>query len=223
MKIVATADIHGKLPDPLFVPKCDVFIIAGDISCMEDHSSRYQNLWFASNAWMWLENLILSEICGYILLIAGNHDFGIESENGQVAMRHLPKRVTYLQDEGIEIDGKTFWGTPWTEFLPRWAFQANTDGEAKEKLKDVPANLDVLISHGPPNGGYGDRLKYNGGYVGSLPLHECIIEKKPKIVICGHIHEGFGSYQMENGTDVYNVSYLDEMYEEGHGLVQLEI
>ena len=34
---------------------------------------------------------------------------------------------------------------------------------------------------------------------------------RPKVVICGHVHGGFGCYQHQ-GIPIYNVSVVDESY-----------
>ena len=34
---------------------------------------------------------------------------------------------------------------------------------------------------------------------------------RPKIVVCGHIHEGYGQFERD-GTLIFNVSVVDEHY-----------
>jgi Icc-related predicted phosphoesterase len=47
--------------------------------------------------------------------------------------------------------------------------------------------------------------------VGSVELTSAILAKRPGIVICGHVHSGFGRYDCED-IAVYNVSVVDEGY-----------
>ena len=64
--------------------------------------------------------------------------------------------------------------------------------------------MDILVSHQPPYG-CGDFG------LGSVELRAAIRRVKPKLVICGHIHDGFGRFECD-GTTVYNVSVVDEAY-----------
>ena len=65
----------------------------------------------------------------------------------------------------------------------------------QEKWDLIPENVDILVTHGPPLG-YGDKVK---GIFGTQPRAGCenllrtIKERvKPKVHICGHIHEDPG-------------------------------
>lgn len=70
--------------------------------------------------------------------------------------------------------------------------------------------------HGPPCL-YGDKVFYicdGQGYeehVGSPSLLRKIKEIKPKIVVCGHVHCGYGIYQAGE-TTIINCSLVNERY-----------
>ena len=50
-----------------------------------------------------------------------------------------------------------------------------------------------------------------------------IIEKRPRLVFCGHIHTGqHGGVDFE-GSRTYNVSRLDERYEIAYEVTRVEI
>ena len=56
-------------------------------------------------------------------------------------------------------------------------------------------------------------LQTDSEHFGSSELTEAIIEKRPRLVFCGHIHTGqHGGVDFES-TSIYNVSRLDERYE----------
>jgi Icc-related predicted phosphoesterase len=49
----------------------------------------------------------------------------------------------------------------------------------------------IIVSHVPPLNTKVD-VAYVGGHAGSLSLREFVLERKPVVVFCGHIHEGRG-------------------------------
>ena len=53
----------------------------------------------------------------------------------------------------------------------------------------------------------------NGDHIGSKPLRDAVIEKKPKYMFHGHLHSTNHDEEVLNETKVYNVSLLDERYE----------
>lgn len=57
-------------------------------------------------------------------------------------------------------------GTPWQPEFCKWAFNVPRGAACLEKWNQIPANIDILISHTPPVG-YGDLCSSNvrAGYV----------------------------------------------------------
>jgi Icc-related predicted phosphoesterase len=208
--IAATSDLHGNLPDlPLF--DFDVAVIAGDI-CPNYYSPR-DAVQDAVRQYNWLDGPFRSLIealraqskSGHVLWTWGNHDF--------VGERKLyPTDMAGLVDEPFELDGVKFWFTPWVPNLRAWAFSGN--GDVPQMYRDsIPVDTDVLVSHGPP-ASYGDAEIFLGEHCGSENLKETIEQiVQPKIVICGHIHEGRGVYETPYGGHIYNVASLNRQYE----------
>jgi Icc-related predicted phosphoesterase len=76
--------------------------------------------------------------------------------------------------------------------------------ELLEKWNNIPTDIDVLITHGPPNG-YGDLVnnwRQPNTNVGCELLRNRIEEIKPILNVFGHIHEGYGVYTNDNTTFV---------------------
>lgn len=198
MLIRALSDQHGSLPR---VPPCDVLAIAGDVCPVTDHGEVFQRSWLDTNFRSWLEHLLHNGV-ERIIGVAGNHDLVFERE----LQPDLP--WTYLQDSGCEWGGLNFWGTPWTP--PVWGvFQAGRMHEVGV-FGRIPDGVDVLITHGPPNG-RGD-LTANLERAGSTPLRAAVTRARPRLHVYGHIHEGHGKRTFAGGMSA-NVSILDEMYE----------
>jgi Icc-related predicted phosphoesterase len=91
--------------------------------------------------------------------------------------------------------------------------------ETRDNLKRhwdlIPKDTDVVITHQPPFM-IGDLSNYKQQHTGCEYLNDILINKiKPKVHICGHIHEGYGQQEIK-GIRFCNVSVLDENYELKH-------
>lgn len=75
---------------------------------------------------------------------------------------------------------------------------------------EIPEDLDVLITHGPPFGIL-DRTT-NGENAGCPHLLKAVQSRKPKIHFFGHIHEGYGMRE-KDGTVFVNASLCNENYD----------
>lgn len=205
MKVIATADLHGSLPE---IEPCNILLIAGDICPIRSHNLEDQREWLLNTFSGWLRNVPADHIVG----IAGNHDFVFESD--PALARELP--WTYLIDEHVDIEGLRIFGTPWVPNLRNWAFYGGQDGCAIFKNGRFPENIDVLLSHGPMRG-FGDTVGPLGGgpvEVGCIYMRERVRDLKPRAFVCGHVHEGYGHYRHPYvGLGVYNVAHNTDMYE----------
>ena len=142
MRIAATSDLHGHLPQ---IPDCDVLVVAGDIG--PPYGWYHER---SRTAWEWLEGDFsdwIRSTPARVVGIAGNHDLPMERNEDRA--KDLP--WTYLSDSGCEIDGIKFWGSPWTPTFGEWAFMEG-DFRLAARWAKIPADTDVLLTHGPPYG-----------------------------------------------------------------------
>jgi Icc-related predicted phosphoesterase len=222
MKICAISDTHC-LHNQLDIPECDILIHSGD-STEKGKLNEVQNfeLWFSS-----------LEQAKYKIYIAGNHDYYYQKKNILPEKKDYTRGpVWYLRDNHVTIDGLKIYGTPWTPFFCDWAFNGLEDrgdlgmGYAggpgwnakpdsdhpllSEVYNKIPEDTDILICHGPPRLGSLDKTR-EGIYVGSWELRKRLDKINTKIVITGHIHEGYGSERLID-TFVYNVSSCNRDY-----------
>jgi Icc-related predicted phosphoesterase len=202
MKIVAASDLHGYLPEK--VPDCDLLLLAGDLTPVTNHALSFQREWLDGPFRAWLGRVPARKVIG----VAGNHDFLFERA-AHLVPDDLP--WTYLQDRGVEWERLRIWGTPWQPWFFDWAFNGRPE-ELRQKWALIPEGTDILIVHGPPYG-YGDGVPEGGGVrrCGCPYLLERIREVRPRVVVCGHIHEGRGEWEL-GPTRLANVTLLDEAY-----------
>jgi Icc-related predicted phosphoesterase len=212
--IVCTSDLHEHLID---IPECDLLLIAGDVSFAFKGDLDAKQAFLAGSFKRWLERVPADEV----VLIAGNHDQSIEAWG-------LPDglRCRYLEDQGVDLFGLKLWGTPWQPWFYDWAFNAPLQrGEdfLAQKFNLIPADTDIVIGHGPPHG-YGDRTARPGGdaHVGSTAMTEALDRVQPRLMICGHIHPGYGRYR-RGDTEIINASLVDNDYRPVNPVVTIEL
>lgn len=232
MKILAISDQHGFLPD---IPECDLLIVAGD-NCPDyppgardrigsGPQTERQLAWF-KEVWMpWR----LKQPVKWVVSTWGNHDYCGESVHkaGTKWFPNSDENTVCVVDDEVTIDGVSIWLAPWSSQFRDWAFMAE-DWRLINNYKEIPAGIDILVSHQPPCG-YGDVLIHDFEigkmrYLGSNALKETVMRVKPKAVVCGHIHSGYGVSTIthyglqaaETGqldvTTVYNVAIVNEQY-----------
>lgn len=197
MKFVAIADTHGQ-HDLLELPAGDVLIHAGD---MTTRGYRHEVESFLT----WMEHQDYT----YKILIAGNHDFFFERETAENIHAIIPSNIIYLENSMVTINNIKIWGSPITPWFYDWAFNKNRGKEISAYWDQIPQGVDIVVTHGPA---YNILDKtFSGQNVGCQDLLGKIIEVKPKVHICGHIHEGYGAITIDE-TRFINASVLNERY-----------
>jgi Icc-related predicted phosphoesterase len=195
-KVCCVSDLHGQFP---LIPDCDLLLLAGDLSI--GHTADF--FWFRDKFKRWVDYVSQKTT---IIGVAGNHDFIFEKPTVKAS---LPKaNWTYLQDSETQFKNFRIWGTPWQPRYFDWAFNLD-EPELEKKWDLIPKETDILVCHGPPHG-FGD-LSWDKKKVGSPSLLRKIEELQPKLVVCGHIHSGYGIYKVGN-TTVVNAAYVNENY-----------
>ena len=197
MRLVIASDTH-TLHDRLHVPDGDVFVHCGDFT---NAGSEADVIDFTA----WLRSLPHRQI----VVVAGNHDLLFENDPdvARELLGSIGPRLAYLEDSGVTIDGRRFWGSPWQPRFFDWAFNLDSDALA-QKWALIPYDTDVLVTHGPPAGildRVGDRSP------GCGELLERVLDIQPKVHCFGHIHEGSGTVKID-GTTYVNASICDERY-----------
>lgn len=206
MKILCISDIHQK-HDKLSITPCDVLIIAGDV-CSSGDINEFELFtdWLISQ----------SDKFNKALLVAGNHDFCFVRHRVlclQILRQALGDKVVYLEDSEIVIDGVKFYGSPWQPEFNSWAFNLPRGERLKTVWSNIPRDVNVLITHGPPHG-IGDRV--NNVHAGCLDLFRRVLDLPDLFLhVFGHIHSGSGIYTSDaiRDVDFCNAAICTEQYE----------
>jgi uncharacterized protein len=140
----------------------------------------------------------LSAITAPTVLVPGN----AESDTELWRACAVWPSADVLHGQGKEIGGVQFFGVgggvPPTPFP--WSFDLSEE-EAAAKLEVCPERA-VLVVHSPPNG-HVDEV--HGRHLGSTSVLEAIERKRPVLVVCGHIHQCWGSEATIGTTPVVNI------------------
>lgn len=198
MKICIISDTHSY-HRKIEVPDADVLIHCGDhgwrgeLDILEDFAH-----------WMG-DYPHKHKIC-----ILGNHD------TFEIRHQDLPKLsfekngIKLLHNEGIEIDGLLFWGSPFTPRFGSWAWMRGRHEMAKI-WERIPDQTNVLITHGPPYGKL-DKTAH-GNNAGCQDLWHRIKQLNDLKLHCfGHIHEGAGQLEVQ-GVKYVNAASCDVNYD----------
>lgn len=217
MKIVATSDTHFPF-DTSNIPDGDVFILAGDMM-------------YTGQVDEWAPRLASLAALPHKrkIFVPGNHDRWVDYHLGAaceelarigVEVCGVGQPTTYHMEE----DGRltTFLCLPYVTNLPTWAFNRSEEWlkEYMKQFSDMP--IDVVISHAPMFGildATDPEIKNTRErrHVGCRAYRSWFDKKevKPKVWICGHIHESYGQTN-HAGCQVYNVAMCDRDYKQSN-------
>lgn len=188
VKIWHISDTHGFHRQLPIVIDADIVIHSGDVSNTIIPDINANEIFDFLN---WFSQLPIP----HKIFVPGNHDYAME-------IRYIPKEdfinrgITVLINESVEINNIKFWGSPYTprlkEHYIHWAWGLPR-GDMEKVWSLIPADTDVLITHGPPHGildlcsDYEDRDR--PAQAGDKILLNKIREINPKMHLFGHIHD----------------------------------
>lgn len=206
VRFVAISDTHGKHAS-LRLPPGDVLVHTGDFTENGDADQ-------IDSFCKWLSE----QPHGRKILIAGNHDLtlhgasyeracrdwgvpvdGCEAERCAAARARIAAvpDLEYLCCSGTEVEGIAIWGAPWVPVCGG-VFTRERGQPLREVWDQIPAAVDVLLTHGPPRG-HGDLCVPRGlgmgrKHAGCTELLEAVTQRvRPAYHVFGHIHEGHGT------------------------------
>jgi len=252
MRVVALSDLHGNLPvippcDLLIVGGDVCPDRIGSFHGMV--APEQQARWFDEHARPWLaaapaRHRVLvwgnHDWCGEHCDFSGDGPATAETSRlvilndelvrvlvGEAAVPNLQipqsPNLQISQSPNPPMREVTVWGSPWSSWCGEWAFMASPAALAGTYAQ-IPSGTDIIVSHSPAYG-YGDEIVVSGGrreHLGSHELLSAIERVRPKLVVCGHIHEGHGRYD-HDGIPIVNVSVVDERYRMVHATTVIDL
>ncbi|PHH70400.1 hypothetical protein CDD80_6046 [Ophiocordyceps camponoti-rufipedis] len=205
-RIVCVSDTHNCAAS-IKLPRGDVLIHAGDLTNQGSHSEL-------SRAVSWLEAADFEAK----IVIAGNHDVTLDTrfyhEHGPVFHNQRPESsancralltgspsITFLEHESTKIrlkspDGPhtefSVFGSPFSPRRGLWAFGYDADSQPPPSLwDDITPGTDIVVTHTPPRT-HRD-LSDKGRVAGCEALRRALWRVRPRLAVCGHVHEGRGA------------------------------
>jgi len=189
MRLLAFSDLHTDLAQAhrLVERSAEVDVVVGVGDFASVHSGLTETI------------AALGAIEAPAVLVPGNN----ETEEALREACANWSRAVVLHGEGTEIDGMTFFGlgagvpvTPWD-----WSFDL-TEEAAAELLEACPEGC-VLAVHSPPRGHVD--VSGAGRHLGSEAVLRAIERTRPRLALCGHIHESWGMESRIGPTPVINL------------------
>lgn len=213
------SDTHNTIPS---LPKGDVLIHSGDLT----NQGTYGEL---RKAVKWIEAADFEAK----MVIAGNHDITLDaafySQHGQYfhnqdlqdpqKCQELLKcaiSITYLNHESAEIklqspEGPrtcfTIFGSPFSPAKGLWAF-GYTPEEAPNLWQKIPLDTDIIVTHTPAKY-HCDETKERRA-AGCEGLRQELWRIRPRLAICGHVHEARGAEIVRWGLLQSNLKYKED-------------
>ncbi|KAI1330097.1 Metallo-dependent phosphatase [Xylariaceae sp. FL0255] len=204
-RFVCISDTHNCI---IKLPKGDVLIHCGDLTNQGSITELQKQV-------QWLESADFE----LKIVIAGNHDMtldeGFMSQHGSLLHNNTPqdpkacrallttsKSLTYLEHESRKFKLSSpkgprtifsVFGSPYSLAWGKWAFQYPPDagGVAARRLwEQIPVDTDILVTHGPART-HCDRNKL-GEAAGCEVLRQALWRIRPRLALCGHVHEARG-------------------------------
>lgn len=200
MRIVCVSDTHCQL-DRVIVPEGDVLLHAGDLTYTGSIKQMAHELYVLGQ---------LRKRFRAVAFICGNHDWLGEKDPTVLRCMAEDYGLTWLQDEVVEVEGISIYGSAWTLEFYNWAFNMDRhDGTPERIWGKIPDDTDVLLTHGPS---YGNLDDHPAGRLGCAALSRAVDRVRPKLHVFGHIHHSYGRKVGADGVTYVNASACDESY-----------
>ena len=188
MKLLLFSDVHCSQPAVKRLidkaEQADVLVGAGDFGIMRQGV---------------VETLAPFEtVQKPLVMVCGNGESDVELKDAATW-----KQAYVLHGNGVVLQGIEFFGLgggiPVTPF-GSWSFDIDEEN-ATELLSECPQG-GVLVVHSPPFGAVD--VSSRGKHLGSQAIRITVERCRPRLVVCGHIHDSSGRWEKIGDTIVVN-------------------
>jgi len=124
-------------------------------------------------------------------------------------LKHETATVDLVSPTGPRTTFKIF-GSPFSPAKGTWAF-GYTPEEAMQIWDQIPLDSDLVITHTPPKY-HCDETKERQS-AGCEELRNALWRVRPRLAICGHVHEGRGAERIRWDLGVSNLKYKESSVE----------
>ncbi|KAL8827831.1 MAG: hypothetical protein Q9191_002952 [Dirinaria sp. TL-2023a] len=221
-RFVCISDTHNASPGTgaFKLPKGDVLVHAGDLTKQGTYAELRKTL-------DWIEKADFE----VKIVVAGNHDITLDKEfyaahgsyfhnqkpqnpedcsmmfenSSVIYLNHEARNIILEKEDGPRTTFKVF-GSPYSPAKGLWAF-GYRDEAAASLWEQIPLDTDIVVTHTPP--------KYHCDVTGARASAGCDILRqnlwrvRPRLAICGHIHEGRGAERVFWDLTCSNVRYRE--------------
>ncbi|KIW16011.1 hypothetical protein PV08_06062 [Exophiala spinifera] len=199
-RIVCISDTHNQTPR---LPSGDILIHAGDLTNNGSRSELEKTV-----SWLAKTNFKLK------IVVCGNHDvtadvdfyreygtyfhnqkredpeqfIALLSSHSIIYLNHESRLVRLAHDDGAVTPLKIF-GSPYSPSRGFWAFGYSAE-EASALWDQIPLDSDIVVTHTPAKF-HRDECSTRGT-AGCEILRQTLWRVRPRLFVCGHIHEAYG-------------------------------
>jgi Icc-related predicted phosphoesterase len=204
LKLWAISDTHSY-HNLLQVPECDIVIFSGDSTNYHDRTTNYQEF---ENFLFWFDSLKIT----HKIMIAGNHDATLFYNTFNIKSKIKDKGIIYLENDYVEIEGLTIFGSPITPTFNDWYFMKSRD--KMDKFWSNVEPVDIMVTHGPPKYilDLTENKEHKLEFCGDKALYRHVVDRiKPSLHLFGHIH----NFQGIENSGIKKIMNCDTIFSNG--------
>jgi hypothetical protein len=120
-------------------------------------------------------------------------------------LKHEHAVIDLVSPSGPQTTFKIF-GSPFSPAQGMWAFGYGLD-EATQLWDRIPLDADIIVTHTPPKYHCDERRERRA--VGCEGLRNALWRVRPRLAICGHVHEGRGAERVRWDLSASNIKYKE--------------
>ncbi|KIW49219.1 hypothetical protein PV05_10916 [Exophiala xenobiotica] len=219
IRIVCISDTHNQTPK---LPAGDILIHAGDLTNQGSMSELKKTV-------SWLANADFKAK----IIVCGNHDvtadvdfyreYGayfhnknmedpqkclalLQADPSIIYLNHEPKQIPITHSDGAVTSLRVF-GSPYSPARGFWAFGYPPE-KAAQLWAQIPLDSDIVVTHTPAKF-HRDECGTRGT-AGCERLRQTLWRVRPRMFVCGHIHEAYGVEVVTWDLSCPNIKFKEE-------------